>query len=128
MTEKDWLECDSPGRMLEYLKRCRRYTVAGRQVLLFGCRTARDILFADEWRARMASRPRFRFVVTLSRGEEDWPGLRGYVQAHVGALLATLPAPHLYICGLSRMITEVRRVLKEDLGVDRRRVHSERYD
>ena len=35
---------------------------------------------------------------------------------------------HVYVCGLTKMITEVRRTLKEDLGVDRRRVHSERYD
>jgi CDP-4-dehydro-6-deoxyglucose reductase, E3 len=98
------------------------------QLLLFGCRTTEDILFAYEWRTRMVERPRFRFVTTLSRGEPEWAGLRGYVQTHVPELLATLPTPHIYVCGLTRMITEVRRVLKEDLHIDRRRVHSERYD
>jgi NAD(P)H-flavin reductase len=103
------------------------------QVLLFGCRTTEDIMFGLEWRSRMIERPRFRFVPTLSRGGPGWSGLRGYVQTHVGALLTDqslgdLGTAHVYVCGLSRMIVEVRRVLKEDLGVDRRRVHSERYD
>ncbi len=98
------------------------------QILLFGCRTTEDILFAAEWRARMIAQPRFQFVTTLSRGEPEWCGLRGYVQTHLGDLLGTLPTPHVYVCGLTRMITEVRRVLKADLGVDRRHVHSERYD
>jgi CDP-4-dehydro-6-deoxyglucose reductase len=98
------------------------------QLLLFGCRTAEDILFRDDWQARMAARSRFRFVPTLSRGAPDWAGLRGYVQTHVGAILPSLGAAHVYVCGLTRMITEVRHVLKEELHVDRRRVHSERYD
>jgi ferredoxin-NADP reductase len=34
---------------------------------------------------------------------------------------------HLYICGLSRMVSEVRRTAKE-LGFDRKHIHSERYD
>ena len=34
----------------------------------------------------------------------------------------------VYVCGLSPMIKEVRRVLKEDLGFTRDRIHTERYD
>jgi ferredoxin-NADP reductase len=98
------------------------------QVLLFGCRTQEDILFATAWQKRMKEQPRFRFVPTLSRGGPEWTGLRGYVQTHVGELLASLGPAHVYVCGLTRMITEVRRVLKEELRVDRKRVHSERYD
>jgi ferredoxin-NADP reductase len=97
-------------------------------VLLFGCRTEADLMFADEWRARAASAP-FRFEPTLSRGSASWTGRRGYVQTHLRELLPTLPSTtHVYVCGLTKMITEVRRTLKDELGVDRRRVHSERYD
>ncbi|MFO0685435.1 MAG: FAD-binding oxidoreductase [Sandaracinus sp.] len=97
--------------------------------LLFGCRTPLDVMFEDEWRARAARDATFRFEATLSRADERWGGRRGYVQTHLRELLGAMPdTTHVYVCGLTKMITEVRRVLKEELGVDRRRVHSERYD
>jgi ferredoxin-NADP reductase len=102
---------------------------SGPCTLLFGCRTEADVMFEQEWRDRAATDPSFRFEPTLSRASSTWTGRRGYVQTHLRELLPTLPdTTHVYICGLTKMITEVRRVLKEELGVDRRRVHSERYD
>ena len=98
-------------------------------VLLFGCRTTDDLMFESEWRERALFHASFRFEPTLSRATDAWHGRRGYVQTHLGALLPAMPdGTHVYICGLTKMITEVRRTLKEELGVDRRRVHSERYD
>lgn len=92
--------------------------------LLFGCRTEGDLLFVDEWRARG-----LRFEPTLSRGSDAWTGKRGYVQTHLREMLASMPeTTQVYVCGLTKMINEVRRTLKEELGVDRKRVHSERYD
>ncbi len=97
--------------------------------LLFGCRTSADVMFDAEWRARAARDATFRFEPTLSRADARWSGRRGYVQAHLAEMLAAMPSTtHVYVCGLTKMITEVRRVLKDELGVDRRRVHSERYD
>ncbi len=97
-------------------------------VLLFGCRAEADLMFEAQWRER-ARGPGFRFEPTLSRASAGWRGRRGYVQAHLGAILPTMPAStHVYVCGLTKMISEVRRTLREELGVDRRRVHSERYD
>ncbi len=95
--------------------------------LLFGCRTQADIL----WRRELEDWSRSGRVdvhVTLSRPEAGWVGRTGYVQTHVAELVATAPRPHVYICGLSRMVSEVRRVLKQELGFDRRSIHSERYD
>lgn len=99
-------------------------------VLLFGCRTEADLLFAHDFRARQAAvGSRFRFEPTLSRGEAGWSGRRGYVQTHLAEILPAMPAAtHVYVCGLTKMIDDVRRTLKHELGVDRRRVHSERYD
>jgi ferredoxin-NADP reductase len=36
--------------------------------------------------------------------------------------------PHVYVCGLERMITAVRQLVRKDMGIARERVHSERYD
>ncbi len=98
--------------------------------LLFGVRTPADLMFAEQWRERArASGGAFQFEPTLSRATDEWAGRRGYVQTHLRELLGAMPiTTHVYVCGLTKMITEVRRTLKEDLGVDRRRVHSERYD
>lgn len=103
------------------------------QWLLFGCRAEEDLLYRDELEALARRHPRFRYVPTLSRPTEDWEGRRGYVQTHLPALAADLAAlggapPHYYVCGLTKMIDDVRRTLKETLGVDRRCIHTERYD
>jgi CDP-4-dehydro-6-deoxyglucose reductase len=76
-------------------------------VLLFGCRTAAD---------------------TLSRPPSGYTGRTGYVQAHVAELSAELPEGHVFVCGLGPMVNAVRALCKTELGYDRRRIHSERFD
>jgi NADPH-dependent ferric siderophore reductase len=34
----------------------------------------------------------------------------------------------VFVCGLSAMVNEVRTVLKQALGYDRKHIHTERYD
>lgn len=95
--------------------------------LLFGCRTEADILWREELEAWAARHPRFSLHVTLSQPSPAWSGLRGYVQHHLSAV-TDASKPHVYVCGLTKMITDVRKTLKQDLGYDRRMIHSERYD
>lgn len=96
--------------------------------LLFGVRTQADILWRAEFEDWAARDPGFRFEVTLSRPDAHWRGRVGYVQAHVAELARTLGEPHVFICGLSGMVGEVRALCKGELGYDRKRIHSERYD
>jgi CDP-4-dehydro-6-deoxyglucose reductase len=104
------------------------------QVLLFGTRHEEDILYRDELSALAAEVPQLRYEVTLSRAEASWSGRRGYVQSHVRELYGALaeasafPAPHVYVCGLDRMVSAVRDVARDELGVPRKHVHTERYD
>jgi ferredoxin-NADP reductase len=97
-------------------------------VLLFGCRSRADILWGDELAAWAAQHPRFSLHVTLSRPDAGWGGLEGYVQRHLPELVNPAARPNVYVCGLTKMVSEVRRVLKDQLGYDRRMIHSERYD
>ena len=99
-----------------------------RLTLLFGVRTQADILYRAELEALAAQHARFSFLPTLSRADEAWTGRRGYVQTHLPELVASTGRPHVYVCGLSNMINAVRAVLKQELGYDRKHVHSERYD
>jgi CDP-4-dehydro-6-deoxyglucose reductase, E3 len=96
--------------------------------LLLGVRNEGEILYRAEFEALAAMHPRFRFHATLSRPSPDWSGRTGYVQTHLADLIDLSAKPHVYVCGLSRMVGSVRKVLKEELGLERRSVHSERYD
>jgi CDP-4-dehydro-6-deoxyglucose reductase, E3 len=100
--------------------------------VLFGVRSLADALYREEFEALAKVEPRVRFELTLSRGEASWTGRRGYVQAHVEELWAALSGagrgPQAYVCGVKKMLTEVREVLRVKLGVERQRVHLESYD
>jgi len=97
-------------------------------VLLFGCRTENDMLWGEELRAAAEAHPRLRVETTLSRGSDAWAGRRGYVQLHVAELVRPLLPAQVYVCGLTKMVQDVRKILKEELGMDRKSIHSERYD
>ncbi|MCA9583239.1 MAG: FAD-dependent oxidoreductase [Myxococcales bacterium] len=97
-------------------------------LLLFGCRTEEEILFRIYLEDLATHHPRLRYHFTLSRAPENWGGRSGYVQKHLPELYGSLAPAHVFICGLSGMVAEVRRLLKEDLGLDRKSIHAERYD
>lgn len=95
--------------------------------LLFGCRSEADILWRAELEA-LAQAGRIQLEITLSRPGPEWTGRTGYVQNHVPELARALGQPHVFICGLNRMVSEVRNVCKQQLGYARTSIHSERYD
>jgi ferredoxin-NADP reductase len=97
-------------------------------VLLFGCRTPADVLWAEELRAWEGSCPRFRFHVTLSRPPSDWTGLVGYVQRHATELTRRLPDVRAYVCGLGAMVEDVMTALERDASVPRDALRYEPYD
>ena len=96
--------------------------------LLFGCRSEADILWREQLASWTRAYPRFSLHVTLSRPSATWTGLRGYVQQHIPQLIDPMHRPQVYVCGLTKMVSDVRQTLKQTLGYDRRLIHSERYD
>jgi CDP-4-dehydro-6-deoxyglucose reductase, E3 len=102
--------------------------------LLFGARHEADILYRDELLDLARAHPNVRYEVTLSQPASSWEGRRGYVQLHVPELFHALKAsaspdaPHIYICGLERMVKVVRELARGPLEVERKLVHQERYD
>lgn len=98
--------------------------------VLFGIRTLNDGLYVDEFQALARQHPFVRLELSLSQPGPDWQGRRGYVQTHVRELwdeLSLKGAPQAYICGVMKMLTEVRGVLKGELEIDRSRLHAESY-
>jgi CDP-4-dehydro-6-deoxyglucose reductase len=101
--------------------------------LLFGVRHAEDRLYLEELEALTKAHPNFRLELSLSKPPGDWATRQGYVQTHVEELWRDLETknagpPHAYICGLERMVGAVRDLLRKQMGVERKQVHSERYD
>ncbi len=100
----------------------------GRQFwLLFGARHERDIYYRQEFERLAAEHDNFHFLPTLSRGEAEWKGLRGYVQEHLPEIVGTRTDMHAYICGLDKMVKANRELLKS-LGWDRTSIRYEKYD
>jgi ferredoxin-NADP reductase len=95
--------------------------------LLFGSRTPADIYYHDGFTRLAAAHANFRYLPTLSRADTQWSGLRGYVQEHVRALAEGRTDMHAYICGLDKMVTANRDLLKS-LGWERRSILYEKYD
>jgi ferredoxin-NADP reductase len=97
-------------------------------VLLFGCRTPADVLWADELQQWERLCPRFRLHVTLSRASPEWAGLVGYVQRHARGLAESLPRARAYVCGVSAMVDDVVTVLEREAGLPRESLRYETYD
>jgi len=96
--------------------------------LVYGTRHEDGLYYSDEFRAIEQAHPNFHYLPTLSRGGEDWTGLRGYVQDHVREIVGARRDLQAYICGLHLMVDANRKLLKEELGWDRKQIVFERYD
>ena len=95
--------------------------------LVFGSRYESDIYYHAEFQRLAADHANFTYLPTLSRGGEDWKGLRGYVQEHVHALAEGHADRVAYICGLDKMVSANRELLKS-LGWERKAIRYEKYD
>jgi ferredoxin-NADP reductase len=118
--------------------------------MVYGTRYESELYYRGEFEALAARRPNFHYLPTLSRADESWKGLRGYVQDHVARIVEeraaklglTLPVPqpdesilpselkfdiYAYICGLNNMVAGVREKLSS-YGWHRKQIVFERYD
>jgi len=118
--------------------------------LVYGTRHETELYYHEEFEALAARQPNFHYLPTLSRAQESWTGLRGYVQDHVARIVEEraarlglpLPAPaadpdklaselnfdiYAYICGLNNMVSGVREKLT-GYGWHRKQIVFERYD
>jgi len=118
--------------------------------LVYGTRYESDIYYREEFEALDRRFPNFHYLPTLSRADESWKGLRGYVQDHLARIVTEraerlgLPCPspavdpallaselkfdiYTYICGLNNMVSGVRELLT-GFGWHRKQIVFEWYD
>jgi ferredoxin-NADP reductase len=113
--------------MLHWLLAEKEHHQDRRFWLLFGARHQQDIYYREEFGNLAARHDNFHFLPTLSRANDDWKGLRGYVQQHLGEIVGMRSDMHAYICGLDKMVKANRDLLKT-LGWDRTSIRYEKYD
>jgi ferredoxin-NADP reductase len=95
--------------------------------LLFGARCEATIYYRKEFERLASEHSIFHFLPTLSRGGPEWAGPGGYVQEHVREVVGGRTDMQAYICGLDKMVSANRALLK-GLAWDRRSIHYEKYD
>jgi ferredoxin-NADP reductase len=95
--------------------------------LLFGARFEQDIYYHEEFERLAAEHSNFHFMPTLSRGGPEWRGLRGYVQDHVREVVGGRRDMRAYICGLDKMVSVNRELLKR-LAWNQELIRYEKYD
>jgi ferredoxin-NADP reductase/DMSO/TMAO reductase YedYZ heme-binding membrane subunit len=95
--------------------------------LLYGVRTAKDVIFRDEI-ARLGQRlPRFRYTIAVSRPELDWQGWRGRINRELIEREVSDPlARTFFLCGPAGFMADVKGILLA-LGVDPARILEERF-
>lgn len=95
--------------------------------LLFGVRYATDIYYKNELERLKNQLPDFEYRYVLSRGDEKWTGLHGYVQNHIDAFDYKTIDTTFYLCGNGAMIKDVKAKLAGE-GFDMTRVLAEAFD
>lgn len=98
--------------------------------LIFGCRTAADLLYRDELEQMIEEYPNFTYTATLSREspmKADFEVVQGYVhQVYERDYAEVRPGVKFYLCGWSQMVDEAHeRLLK--LGYAKEQVILELY-
>lgn len=97
-------------------------------VMLFGNRSRTDIVFREDFDSIEKSCAQFRVVYILSQPEEDWAGLRGHISS--GLIKEEIPdyrERHYYICGPPLMVSGIKCVLKDELGLPDKQIIFENF-
>ena len=94
--------------------------------LVFGNRYETDILYEEAWKELAAKYKNFHYVPTVSR-PKTWTGEKEYVQNLLPQYIDSPKDTHLYICGLTNMITAVQDKALQ-MGFAKEQIFFEKYD
>ncbi|MSR78490.1 MAG: hypothetical protein EXS63_09775 [Candidatus Omnitrophica bacterium] len=85
-----------------------------------------DVLYQEEFEELAKKYPQFKNAFIVSR-PKTWKGAVGYVQTLLSKCLTGPADTHIYICGLTPMIEEVRKTALE-MGFTKEQIFFEKYD
>lgn len=97
-------------------------------VLLYGNRSSADIAFKDDFDIIERECPGFKVVHILSQPEAAWEGRKGHIST--GLVTGEIPdykERQFYICGPPLMVSGMKCILKDDLGLPEDRITYENF-
>jgi prolycopene isomerase len=95
--------------------------------LIYGSRSADDIIFEDELKQIASGHPNIKADFIISEPPEGWTGLHGLLDASmILSRVGSAEGKTFFICGPAQMHVLCEGAL-EDLGVPRRRIKKEAY-
>jgi ferredoxin-NADP reductase len=95
--------------------------------LLYGSRTADEVLFKSELEMLAAGNPNFVFSSIISEPPEGYEGLKGFLDSKlIARLVGDIKGKTFYVCGPRAMHDLCRAALKE-LEVPQRKIRHELY-
>ncbi len=95
--------------------------------LIFGVRHEPSLMYRTEFEEMARRFSHFKFMPTLTRPGETWPGRAGRVQEHLAEAIGERRDIDVFLCGLKAMVDDVRTILK-GMGFDRKQILYEKYD
>ena len=112
-----------------FVREATRRKLATKITVLYSVRTAKDVIFRDEFAQLEQANPNFKFQVTCTRltNGDPWPGRRGRIDAawireHIGVLAHTC----FYACGPNALV-EFAEGMVFELGAARNQMRTEKW-
>lgn len=94
-------------------------------ILYFGLRYGEDMYLYDEFVELQKKFPNFLFNMVISRPSDNWRGLTGYCQHHIGSDGIDLNT-NVYICGSTKNVNSIKEHLI-NIGCPKAKIFEEKY-
>jgi ferredoxin-NADP reductase len=113
-----------------FVREATRRNLDTKITILYSVRTTDDIIFNREFRELEQQNPRFKFLVTCTRlGDDDpWPGRRGRIDADwVNEQIDSLADTCFYACGPNALVENTEKLVREQMGVPKEQMKTEKW-
>lgn len=94
--------------------------------LYFGLRYPKDVFLKTYFEQMAAQYGNFKFILTISKPDQEWTGLKGRVTEHLLSNLGPATDYSAYICGSGPMIADTEQLLISK-GLPPERIYYEKF-
>ncbi|BCB95586.1 hypothetical protein JZK55_05080 [Dissulfurispira thermophila] len=99
-------------------------------IVLYGSKTERDIIFHEDFIRMEAENKKLRVVYTLDDpiDRASWKGRVGFITSEmIKEEIPDFVERVFYTCGPPKMVDYIKKVLHEELGIDKEKIISENF-
>ncbi|WP_424196494.1 2Fe-2S iron-sulfur cluster-binding protein [Ampullimonas aquatilis] len=96
--------------------------------LYWGGRDADEMYLSSHFEALEQQHPHFHYIPVLTSQDEAWAGRRGFVQECAAVDHPDLRTAQVYACGSPTMVSEARRLLTEQCGLNAERFYADAFE